>query len=199
MKLSLLAILTATTMATAAAAGDFDNAQLSVVAESGALAFKLEGNQSNGYTNMEVRAEVLSYSLGKNVDSTLDVFVGHNRVLDQMTAGAEYAVVYAPNAFSVYGSAELAYTAQTNNLSSGDVFVTPTAGVSYVFAEKLTAFGEVSYSWNASNSWTTQGGALEVGMDYAITPKWSLVPSLVRTFDTGADSTQLHIETRFAF
>lgn len=199
MKLSLLAILTATTMSTAAVAADFDNTQLAVVAESGALAFKLEGNQANGYTNMEVRAEVLSYSMGKNVDSTLDVFVGHNRVFDQMTAGAEYTVVYAPNAWSVYGSAELAYTARSNDLSGGDVFVTPTAGVSYVFAEKFTGFGEVSYSWNASNSWAKQGGALELGVDYAIKPNWFVTPSLVRTFDTGADSTQLRIETRFAF
>lgn len=199
MKLTLIAVLTATTMSTAAFAGDFDNTTMSVTAESGSLAFKLEGNQNDGYTNMEVRGEVLTYSMGENVDSTLDVFVGHNRIADQMTAGAEYTVVYAPNAWSVYGSAELAYTAATNDLSNGDVYVTPTAGVSYVFAEKLTAFGEVSYAWNASNDWAKQGGAAEIGLDYAITPTWYVTPSLVRTFDTSDDNTQLHIATRFVF
>lgn len=199
MKLTLIAVLTATTMSTAAFADDFDNTVMSVTAQSGALAFKLEGNQADGYTNMEVRGEVLTYSMGENIDSTLDLFVGHNRIADQMTAGAEYTVVYAPNAWNVYGSAELAYTAATNDLSNGDIFVTPTAGVSYVFAEKLTAFGEVSYSWNASDSWAKQGGALEAGVDYAITPTWYVTPSVVRTFDTGSDDTQLHIGTRFVF
>jgi hypothetical protein len=199
MKLTLIAALAATTISTAAVAADFDNAVVSVTASSGALAFTLEGNQANGYTNMEIRGKVLTYSMGKDVESTVDVFVGHSRVADQMTVGTGYTMVYAPNAWSFYGSAELAYVAATNDLSSGDVFVTPTAGASYVFAEKFAAFGEVSYAWNVSNSLAATGGSVELGIDYAITPTWTVTPSLVRTFNTGADDTQLHIATRFAF
>lgn len=199
MKLSLIAVLTATTMSTAAFAGNFDNTVMSVTAQSGALSFNIEGNQNDGYTNMEVRGEVLSYSMGENIDSKLNLFVGHNRIADQMTAGAEYSVVYSPNALNIYGSAEVAYTASTNDLSNGDIYVTPTVGVSYVFAEKLTGFSEVSYAWNASDSWRKQGGAVEIGLDYAVTPSWSIAPSIVRTFNTANNDTQLHLATVFRF
>lgn len=202
MKTTMIALAAVAALTTSVAfAEDFNNTVVSVTAESGALSFKLQGDQLNGYTNLEVRGEVLTYSMGENIDSTLDLFVGHNRVFDEMTVGAEYTVTYAPNAWAVYGSAEVAYTATTSDLSNGDVFVTPTVGTSYVFAEKFTAFGELGYTWNASESWAREGGTAEVGVDYAITPDWFVTPSVVHSFDRQGrdDETQLHIATRFVF
>lgn len=198
MKLALIAALSAT-VSTSALANDFDNTNFSVTAQSGVLAFTIDGDQTTGYTNMEIRSQVLTYSMGENIDSTLDLFVGHNRMLDEMTAGAEYTMTYMPGSMAVYGSAQLEYSAATNDLSNGNVFVTPTFGTSYRLDHNFTVFSEVSYTWDASNNWNTRGGTLEVGVNYAVTDAWTITPSLVRTFDTVNDETQLHIATRFVF
>jgi outer membrane protein W len=198
MKLALIAVLAAT-VSTAALANDFNNTHLSVTARSGAFAFTVDGDQTTGYTNMEIRSQVLTYSMGENIDSTLDLFVGHNRVLNEMTAGAEYTMTYMPGAMAVYGSAQLSYTAATANLGNGNVFVTPTIGASYQLGRDFTMFSELSYTWNASNSWNSVGGAVELGLDYAVNDAWTITPSLVRTFGTTTDNTQLHISTQFNF
>jgi outer membrane protein W len=198
MKLTLIAMLAAT-VSTAALANDFENMNFSVTAQSGAIAFTMRGDQTTGYTSMEVRGQALNYTMDENINSTLDLFVGHNRFLDQMTVGTEYTMTYMPGVVGMYGAAELAYTAATADLSSGDFFVTPTVGVAYQINRSFTMFSEVSYTWNASNSWSRQGGAVELGVDYIVNDRWTVSPSLVRTFNTNSDNTQLHISTQFKF
>jgi hypothetical protein len=72
-------------------------------------------------------------------------------------------------------------------------------GANYVVAEKLSVFTEVSYDFNASQDWTQQGGEATLGLDYAVNDSLSVRPSIVRSFDTGADETNLNVALALSF
>lgn len=196
MKTTLIALATVTALAAPVAAEDFDNTAVSISAEMGRFSLEVEGD-SNGYVSTTVGAEVLSYGLGTNVDSTLDVFAKHYEAVDDFAVGAAYTVTYAPNALSVYGSAEVEY-----DFASEDAFVTPTVGAAYVVAEGVNAWGEVGYTWNASNDWAREGGVAEVGVDFAVASNIVLTPSVVYNFDQvggAADEAQLNLGVGLKF
>lgn len=196
MKTTILAIATTLALATSVSAEDFDNTAVSVSAEWNRVTVEVEGD-SDGYVSATVGAEVLSYGLGENVDSTLDVYATHYEAIDDFAVGAEYTVTYAPNALSVYGAAEVEY-----NFGTEDTTVTPTLGAAYVVADGVEAWGEVAYAWNANDSWARVGGAAEVGVDFAVASNVVLTPSVVYAFDRAdgsADEAQLNLNVGLKF
>lgn len=201
MKLTILAIATSLTVATSAAAGDFDNTTASVNAEWDRFEFELNGSTDGGYDSVKLGAEVLSYNLGEKTTSTLDVYLKHYDVdvalaaTDEVGLGAEYTVTYAPSALSLYGSADLEYRTEA------DVFrLTPTVGTAYEVSKVTTVWGEVGYTWDVTNDWAREGGKLEVGADFAVADNVALSPSVVHRFDAGAnDGTQLNLGLNLKF
>lgn len=190
MKTTILAIATTLALTAPVAAEDFDNTSVSVSAEWNRFTLEVEGD-SEGYVSTTVGAEVLSYGLGANVDSTLDVYAKHIDAVDDFAIGTEYTVSYAPNDFSAYGSVELEY-----DFASEDTSVTPTIGTAYIVSEGIEAWGEVAYTWDASNDWAKVGGEAEVGVDFAVASNVVLTPSVVYAFDQAdgaADEAQLNL------
>lgn len=194
MKLTVLAIATSLTLATSAAAGDFDNTTASVNAEWDRFEIELNGSTDNGYDSLKLGAEVLSYNLGEKTASTLDLYVAHYDLGDDTGVGAEYTVTYAPSALSVYGSADVEYRFNNDNF-----LVTPTVGAAYEVSKVTTVWSEVGYTWDASNDWARNGGKLEVGADFAVADNVELSPSVVHRFDTANDDTQLNLGLNLKF
>lgn len=200
MKTMLFATATAVLFSTAAFAGplDFEATQLVTTFESGNLELSL-GTVDGDLDSVTTTARVAEYSLGR-FDTTTDIILSYGRLSDTLSLGVEYGAETSLNGnWDAYGSATLAYVAPTGALGNGDAVFTPELGARYVVNKKLDTFADVQYSWNLSGGTAYEGGIFEVGVDYYATESITLTPSLVRTFDTGADATNVKLEAAFRF
>lgn len=185
-------------MSTAAVAKDFEATEFVTTARSGALEFSI-GTVDGDVSTFTTGATVAEYTLGR-FETNVYTSLTYGRLTDTLDLTVEYNAQTALNArWAAYGTAALSYVTPTGDLGAGDVFVAPTLGVSYAASDRVNIFGDVTYTWNASNSWDSVGGALEVGVDYTLNEKVSVTPSLIRTFDTGADATNFKLEVAFNF
>lgn len=196
MKTFMITSALALSLSTAAMAADFDNNGVNLVLERDNLTFGLESVAGEA-TALTFGVAVLPHSvLGADADLTLGAEYGIQD--EDFTLTAAYGIFKHYGQVNVYGDLEAAYT-----IASGDAegvwAATPTLGAAYLVNDKLTAFTEVSYTWDVSNDWTRDGGSVELGARYALTDDVALTPSLVRTFDTGADETNLNLEVALRF
>jgi hypothetical protein len=197
MKTTILAFATTLALATAASAENFDNTAANVTVNWDSFTLGVNGDVANGYTSATVGAEVLSYSSGANTTNTLDVSLTHYQDGDEFAVGAEYAVSYSPNAWTVYGSAGVEY-----NLSTDVVEVTPTVGASFVPAEAVTVWSEVGYTLDATDSWAHVGGTAAVGLDFAVATNTVLSTGVEYKFDQAdgsANEAQLMLGVALSF
>jgi opacity protein-like surface antigen len=174
-------------------AENFDNTVASVTANIGRYSFTVEGTEDTGFTQLEVGANVLSYGINDNLNSTLDVYGVWYHSDEQVGLGVDYTVTYSVNDLSVYGVANLEYVANENDFNDGDFFTAPTLGASYQLTDKVGAYTEVTYAWNASDDFSKVGGEVELGANFALADNIALNPALVRSFDTANDTTQLRV------
>lgn len=184
--------------ASVAFAADFESNEVVVSAQSGGLEFSL-GTVDGELTSVATTGTFANYQLGR-FDTSVDATVAYGRADE--TLGVELAYNLSTDLndrVELYGTAAVAYTAPTSDLGNGEVSVAPTLGAAYSINETLSAFGDVTYSWTATNDWAREGGAVEVGVDYQVAQNVTVTPSLVRTFDTGADATNLKMELGFRF
>lgn len=200
MKTTILAMIAALGVsAGAASADDFDNTAASITAEFGRFDFTLEGTQDDGYTELSLGATVLEYDLTDSLSGEVGVSVSHYDLLDAYGIGVNYTTTYTVDRFSVYGGSELEYVFPEGDFENGDLLTTPTLGAEYAASETVALWSEVSYTWVASDDWAALGGEFEVGADFGLADNVVFTPSVVRTFDTGADSTQLNLGLNFSF
>jgi opacity protein-like surface antigen len=195
--MKMILLTTALVFAGAAAmAADFDNNSVDLVLERDNLTFGIStlGGEA---TDLSVGVTVLPYAvMGADADLTFAAEYGIQS--KDFTLSATYGLSKNIDKLNVYGDLEAAYTI-ASGANEGSWAATPTVGTAYRVNDKLAAYGEVSYSWNVSNDWTRDGGAVEVGARYAINDDLALTPSLVRTFDTGADETNLNLKLALRF
>lgn len=183
---------------TAAFAGDFDSNEVVLSAKSGGLKFSL-GSVDGNLTSVSTTGTFANYQLGR-FDSSADLSVTYGRADE--TLGAELAYNLSTDlneSLSLYGTAAVAYTAPTADLGDGNVTVAPTVGAAYSLTESLSVFSDVTYAWDATNDWTEQGGSLAIGADYAVSETVSIAPSVIRTFNTSADATNMKVEATLRF
>jgi hypothetical protein len=199
MKIFMIASAIAMSMASvavAAGADDFDATAVSIVLERDNLTFGLD-TVAGEATALTFGVAVLPHTvLGADADVTLGFEYGI--VSEDLTFSAAYGLSKHYGQVNVYGSLEAAYTVASGD-TGGDWTTTPTVGAAYAVNDKLSAFGEVSYTWNVSDDWTREGGAVEVGARYALTDDLALTPSIVHTFDTGADATNFNLKVALRF
>ena len=197
MKTVLFASAVAALFATTAVAGDFD-------ANSVTLQFNRDNLQvetgvvAGELTDLTVGAYVLPHTV---LGADADVFASLNYgvVTEDLTLAARYGLQKELNAqLTAYGSLEAAYTVSSGS-TDGAWAVTPLAGASYRLNDQLAAFGEVSYEFDASNDWASEGGLIEVGADYTLTSGVFIRPSITRSFDTAADETNAALTVGLAF
>lgn len=182
--------------ATSASAGDFDNNAVTLELYRDNVAFSL-GTVAGEATSVGVDIAILPHEvLGATADLTLGAEYGI--VSEDVTLSATYGLSKQYNALTAYGELGAAYTVASGS-TDGVWVATPLVGVSYAYNDKLSAFTEVSYSWNASNDWAKQGGLLEVGATYNIQDGLYVRPSVTRSFDTAADETNVALKVGLAF
>lgn len=191
MKTTIFATITALTISAGAASADnFDNTGASVTAEFGRYDLTVKGAAADGFTEL---------SFGANIIDGLDMSVTDYHSNDAYGIGLDYTVTTAVNGFTVWAVAELEYIAPETSLGNGDFFVTPTVGASYPITGVVTAWGEVDYTWNASESFAKAGGVAEVGVDFALADNVTFTPSIARSFDSAVNETQANLNLTFSF
>lgn len=197
MKTTLMATaVVAALAATSASAGDFDNNAVTLELYRDNVAFSL-GTVAGEATSVGVDIAILPHEvLGATADLTLGAEYGI--VSEDMTLSATYGLSKQYNALTAYGELGAAYTVASGS-TDGVWVATPLVGVSYAYNDKLSAFTEVSYSWDASNDWAQQGGLLEVGATYNVQDGLYVRPSVTRSFDTAADETNVALKVGLAF
>lgn len=185
-------------MSTAAFAEDFKATELVTTARSGALEFSI-GTVDGDLSTFTTGATIAEYTVGR-FETNVYTSLTYGRLTDTLDLTVEYNAQTALNdRWTAYGTAALSYVTPTGDFGTGEVFARPTVGFSYAASDRANIFGDVTYVWNASNNWSRNGGALEIGVDYALNDRVSVTPSLIRTFDTGADATNFKLEVAFSF
>lgn len=182
--------------ASTAFAADFDNNSVDFVLERDNLTFGISSTAGEA-TDLSIGVAVLPHAvLGADADLTLGAKYGIQS--EDITLSAAYGLSKNINQLNVYGSLEAAYTIESG-AGEGTWGATPTVGVAYRMNDKLTAFADVDYTWDVSDDWASEGGSAELGARYAINDDIALTPSLVRSFDTGADETNLNLKVALRF
>jgi hypothetical protein len=196
MKNFMIAAAIAISSTSAAVAGDFDNNSLNLSMQRDNLTFGIETVDGDA-TAVTVDVEIAPHTFA-TADASVVLGMGYGVVEDDITLSATYVLSKRYGDMVGYAEAEAAY-----NVGTGDTdevwIVTPTVGVSYDINNSLTAFGEVSYTWNATDDWSRDGGLVEVGASYFVTETVSLTPSVTRTFDTANDETNFSLELGLFF
>lgn len=182
--------------ATAAFAADFDNNAVNLTLERDNMTFGLETTAGEA-TALTFGVAVLPHSVA-GADADLTLGVDYGIVTEDFTLSAAYGLSKTYGQVNVYGSTEAAYTIASGE-SDGNWEATPTLGAAYIVNDQLNVYSEVSYTWDASNDWAREGGSVELGARYELTADLSVTPSLVRSFDTGADETNLNLEVGVSF
>jgi hypothetical protein len=190
--LMIASAFTLSLSAAAAFAADFDATGVNVVLERDNVTFGVD-TVAGEATALTFGVAVLPHAIG-SADADLTLGFEYGIQSEDLSLSAAYGLTKNYGKQSAYADVEAAYT-----IDSADWDVTPTVGTAYRFNDKLAAFGEVSYTWEASNDWAAAGGAFEVGARYALTDDLALTPSLVRTFDTGANATNFNLEVALRF
>lgn len=189
------AIITMVFVSTASA-GDFDNNKLTVELYQNNTVIAVE-TDGEDLSSVGVEISVLPHDLfGATADLTLGAKYGV--VSEDVTLSTIYGVSKQHDTFTAYGEVDASYTVASGS-TNGVWVVKPMVGASHSINDKLAAFGEVSYGWDASNDWTKQGGVVEVGMTYNIDDGFYVRPSIFRSFDSASDQTNAALKIGLAF
>lgn len=185
-------------MASVASAENFKETQFRTVLQAGNMEFSM-GTVQGELDTIETRFSVARYTLG-NFDNEVMLGVGYGRLTDTLAFTMDYNVETSfDERFGAYGIMSLAYVTPTGALDAGDLFVTPTLGLSYALTPEASVYGDVSYTWVATNAWAQDGGAVELGLVYDLTDSFSMNPAIVRTFNTESDRTNFKLELTYRF
>lgn len=203
-------LATAAVAEEAAVAEDFEATQVETTFSSGLLDFTL--NTEDGDLNsITTGVHLFEYSMGR-FDSTTYSSLSYGVDSDTFNLAVNYNLeTELSPVLTAYGTAQVAYVTPTDDLSGGDAFFTPTLGVAYTASDKLKVFSDVSYSWNMSQDWSDSSDALalgsdyylygtyELGVEYAVNDSLVVRPSLIRSFNTDNDVTNVKLEAALKF
>jgi opacity protein-like surface antigen len=196
MKTLMIASAISAALASAAVAADFEETGVSLVLERENLSFGIDTVDGEA-TALTFDVAVLPHTV-LGADAQVKLGFEYGVVTEDFTFSAAYAMSKAYGQITVYGDAEAAYTVASGD-TGGEWTATPTVGASYAVNDKLSAFGEVSYTWNVTDDWSREGGAVEVGAHYSLSDSVVLAPSLVHTFDTKNDATNFNMTVAVLF
>lgn len=182
------------TLATGAFAKDFDRSVVTITGQSQNLQFSVDLTKKDDIAAFETKARIGEFK-GVEAFASLGYITG-----DQIALGVEGKVNRQfSEQLNVYAVGNLDYVAPASAMDKGEWYVTPQVGAVYQINPKVDVFGEVGYSWVASQEWQRSGGYAEIGANYHVTDTLTIKPSLVRGIDDGLEETNLHVETIFQF
>ena len=173
------------------APGDFDDNVYTATMTVKSLEFSASTVES-GATSVLGGIHLLPGSIG---DATTSLFVSleYNLNTDESVVAAEYNLnANLSDRVWTYAGLEVAY-----ETASEDVFVTPSAGLGYTLGEKISVFGEVDYTFNASEDFAEVDGTVELGFDFGVTEALSIRPSVVMGFESQETNASLELVASF--
>lgn len=206
MKKLVLAALAAFGIATTASADAFDTNLLKTTLVTDNLQFSLEGSVGSGFDTIgdawvfEAGGYFFEHEVG-TFDGVAYFYgqfgdVGNNEF---GALGAKYILVQDFDVAAVELSAAADYV-MFDDFGNGDFLITPRARVGGEVTDTVGLFGELDYSWNASNDFNSLGGYVEGGVGLGLTNSTDLLMSVVQPFDTGLeDDTFARVELVFEF
>lgn len=184
-------------MAMPAIAKDFDRSEFVIKASTANMDYKLYSNSKDGLSGVGVGFYLFPHTIG-NVHANLYGEVGYRRISQTMEFDLEYQVHQNFANAGWYGSIGVEYSAGVGPAPSTLTFA-PYVGAEYNFTDRVSGFVEVGHNWDMKNSWNKLGGYAEIGATFNVANDVYLRPSVVRSFKTGANSTQARFEVSFAF
>lgn len=208
MKFTILAAVAASALAfgTVATAGDFDVNAFTTTIDTGTFEFSgttFVGNDGIGLGDSAVFSAGATVMTGVTAYGDTDLFVyGTYADLDGTgvaALGAEYTLTKSYESAALAFAVNAVYVAPFDNFDDGEVLVTPYVNAEYDVASDLTVFGEVGYTFVATDSFSQAGGYAELGVDAAFNDNVSLRPSVIMPFDGASDDISAAVELTFAF
>jgi len=205
MKTMILAAVAAFGLSGAALAEDFTDTAVTTTATYDIYEFSITGSINDEFALSEdfalsASADVLDHTVGM-WDANVELTLGYANVAGEDLVGvaATYELATTVDAFTSTVELEASYIALADDMGNGETFVTPTLGLVYAATDTLDLFGEVSYTWQASDEFAPLGGAMEAGVIVALSETVDVAGSVIRTFDTGFETTQAAVEVTFNF
>lgn len=132
-------------------------------------------------------------------DGVGNVTLAYNDNTDQLAATFGYTASKTFGKVTAYGTLAETYT-KTSHAADGAWSFQPKAGLSLAAADKLSVYTEVGNNfWNAANGYSNEGQYATIGVNYTVADKVTLNPTVTRTFNTAADSTNLGLNVNIAF
>ncbi len=199
MKTTLMAAFAALALSSAAMADSFDVNSLTTKVTVDNLEFSVStnvGSDLDGFGDtwaIGAGLTVLEYDLGSGT-SDLFVFGRYNDSDANTQLGAEYTWTVVNNDTTVALAGEALY-----DFNHDAVLLKPSVNLEYAVSRSVDVFGEVGYTWDASNDFARDGGYLEVGADFALSEAVSLRPSIVQPFDSADDDVSAALELGLKF
>lgn len=186
----------------AASADDFDNNTFGLNVNSGALDFGIDANE-DGLTDFEAGLTGFEYAVSR-FEGELRTALAYNFDEDTIGIRGEYnADYYLGRNFTVYGSAAVEYVTPETDLSDGDFFFDPSAGVDYAILDSVSVYGELGYTWDLTNDHVAadfeDNGYVEVGVPFAVNDTVTVTPSVVREIDTVDEETNVNLDVTLNF
>jgi hypothetical protein len=177
----------ATLLVTPAIADNFNNTTADLTLVSGALDVEVGAN-NDGLADIQVGVTVSDFHIAVGTDIVES---------DNLYVRGEYTrSATLIDSVDVYGTAAIKY-ASTVDFSSGVWSIDPTVGVSHEIADMVSVYGEVGYTWDASNDFNGLGGVVEVGTPFTLTSGTTVTPSV--TYSTESKNVDLNVNATYRF
>jgi hypothetical protein len=176
-----------------ATAQNFTNSLVALSIVSGNFDTNLEANNA-GITELSFGYTTLQHNLAAAAGSVRLSLGTTGTAVNNIYAEAEYNLsVQATSSVDIYAGTALRYQV------GGIWTVRPSVGVSYSIADNISLFAEVNHGWSFANSFAPVGGEALVGVDYRVTKNFTITPAIVRSFNTGADTTNFRLQAKASF
>ena len=205
MKTLVIAAIAALGLASVANADAFDTNLLKTTLVTDNLEFSLEGTIGDELDNLgdAWRFEAGGYFFDHTVgtfDGTVYFFGQFGEAFDNEfgALGAKYILTQDFGAGEVELSGEANYF-MLDDFDNGDFLLTPRARVTLEATDAVAGFGELGYSWNASEDFADLGGYGELGFDFGLTNEVMLSTSVVAPFETENDDMFAKVELTLNF
>jgi outer membrane protein W len=199
MKKLLIATVAAISLAAGGAvAKDFDRSEFVIKASTETVDYKMYADSKDGLTGVGLGFTLFPYEVG-GINANLYAELGYRRMTESFELDLEYQMHKYVGRMGWYGAVGVEYSVDAGNTAGSSLTFSPYVGAEYDFSDRAAGFAEVGYDWDMKNSWAGKGGYLEVGVGFSLSDNAYVRPSVVRTFNTGANSTQAKIEVGFAF
>lgn len=118
---------------------------------------------------------------------------------DNVAVRGEYnAEIALEQNTSIYGTAGVEYVSGAD-LSDGTWSFDPVVGASYSVSDIAAVYTELGYTWSITDDFDRVGGYVEVGVEIDINDTVSFIPSVIRTFDTTDNQTNVNLGTVIRF